>query len=111
MPPGRGGPDHGPDSIEILHLEEHFVVVKKPVGVVTAAVRSRSATALDLTREELKRRRERNLRVFPVHEIDRDASGVLVFARTDEATESMCSTYPVRRLRVNASCMIRRWYM
>jgi 23S rRNA-/tRNA-specific pseudouridylate synthase/2-polyprenyl-3-methyl-5-hydroxy-6-metoxy-1,4-benzoquinol methylase len=65
------------------------VVVKKPVGVVTAAVRSRRATALDITREELKRRRERNLRVFPIHEIDRDASGVLVFARTDEATAEL----------------------
>ncbi len=52
-------------------------------------MRSRQATALDLTREELKRRRERNLRVFPVHEIDRDASGVLVFARTDEATAAL----------------------
>ena len=78
-----------PQPIEILHLEEHFVVVKKPVNVVTAAIRSRSATALDMTREELKRRRERNLRVFPVHEIDRDASGVLVFARTDEATHEL----------------------
>jgi len=75
-----------PPPIEILHLDEHFVVIKKPVGVQTAAIRSRQATALDITREELKSRRERNLRVFTVHEIDKDASGVLVFARTDEAT-------------------------
>lgn len=76
-------------TIDIIHLDEHIMVIKKPVGPMTAAVHSRQATALDLARNELRTRRERNLRVFPIHEIDRDASGILVFARTDEATEAL----------------------
>jgi hypothetical protein len=73
-------------------------VVKKPVGVVTAAVRSRRATALDITRDTLKPDESAaTSRVFPVHEIDADASGVLVFARTPEAAEELRRQFRSRK--------------
>lgn len=78
-----------PPPIEVLHIDEQVVAIVKPIGVVTAAQNARKATALDLTRDLLRIKRERNSRVFVVHEIDRDASGVVVFARTPEAAETL----------------------
>lgn len=74
-----------------------MLAVLKPAGMVTAAVRARQATALDRTRETLKQMRRRDTRVFQVHEIDREASGVLVFGRTPEAAEAMRRQFRSRK--------------
>ena len=84
-------------AIEVLHIDEHVIAINKPVGVITAAQHARQATALDLTRDLLRARRERNSRVFVVHEIDRDASGVLVFARSPEAAETLRRRFRSRK--------------
>ncbi len=93
---GRTG-GHGRSPIGIIHTDEHIVVIAKPVGVVTAAAHARKATALDMTRDLMRARRERNTRVFVVHEIDRDASGTLVFARTPEAAEILRRQFRSRK--------------
>lgn len=92
--PARNKPE---PVIEILHLEDDFFAVLKPVGVITAAQHARQATALDLARAALKRDRQRDTRAFVVHEIDRDASGVLVFARTPEAAETLRRLFRSRK--------------
>lgn len=108
--PGRRGPPRGrqtgrpsnrPDRarppVETLFVDDHIVVINKPVGVVTAAIHARKATALDMTRDLLRARRERDTRVFVVHEVDRDASGVVVFARTPEASENLRRQFRSRK--------------
>ena len=50
-----------------------------------------------MTRELMRARRERNTRIFAVHEIDRDASGVLVFARTPESAEILRRQFRSRK--------------
>ncbi|USN98413.1 MAG: methyltransferase domain-containing protein [Phycisphaeraceae bacterium] len=73
------------------------MAIAKPVGLVTAAQHSRNPTALDLTRDLLRLRREKNSRVFVVHEVDRDASGVVVFARTPEVAETLRRQFRSRK--------------
>ena len=65
--------------------------------MITAVERSRTATALDRTRETLRQMKRRDTRVFPVHEIDTDASGVLVFARTPESAEALRRQFRSRK--------------
>lgn len=85
------------DTVEILYHDDHVVAINKPPGLVTAAQHARKATALDLTRETIKRRRLGNHRVFILHEVDREASGVLVFARTPEVAETLRPAFRGRR--------------
>lgn len=93
----RRPPENRPDPIEILHDDDHVIVIVKPTGMITAAERSRTATALDRTRETLRQMKRRDTRVFPVHEIDTDASGVLVFARTPESAEALRRQFRSRK--------------
>jgi 23S rRNA-/tRNA-specific pseudouridylate synthase/2-polyprenyl-3-methyl-5-hydroxy-6-metoxy-1,4-benzoquinol methylase len=81
----------------VLHLDDEVIAILKPAGVLTAAQHARRATALDLTRNLLKARRQRDTRAFVVHEVDRDASGVLVFARTHEAAEALRRQFRSRK--------------
>ena len=70
-------------SIEVLYEDEHLVVIMKPEGVLSVATDFQTrGTAHDI----LKRRFHAG-RVYPVHRLDRETSGVMVFAYTQKAKE------------------------
>ena len=78
----------------ILYLDRDVVVVRKAAGLLTVPweVDDGSVTLADLTREALQRRhRPTGLRHLPplgvVSRLDKDSSGVVVFARNEEARE------------------------
>lgn len=66
---------------EILYLDEHFVAVNKPAGLLVHRSdidRRETRFALQMVRDRLGRH------VFPVHRLDRPTSGVLLFAFSGE---------------------------
>ncbi len=71
----------------ILFEDDHVLVVAKPAGLLTIATeREKARTAYSILTDYVRRGtvRSRN-RVFIVHRLDRETSGVLVFARTGDA--------------------------
>jgi len=76
---------HQPMGLTILHEDRDLIVVDKQPGLLTIATddeRSRTAYHV-LTNYVRKGNSKSNERVFIVHRLDRDTSGVLVFARTE----------------------------
>ncbi|MEI6563808.1 MAG: RluA family pseudouridine synthase [bacterium] len=76
-----------PKGLVILHEDRDLIVVNKAPGLLTIAtaadkVRTAYHVLTDYVRRGAAKSRER---VFIVHRLDRDTSGVLVFARTEEA--------------------------
>lgn len=71
---------------EVLFEDEHIIVIDKPAGLLSVATDTGEQLSLH---KILKRRRNNNERVFPVHRLDRETSGVLVFAYTQEAREKL----------------------
>lgn len=113
-------PDDG--DVTICHVDELLVVAEKPSGMITVrrsselawpASRRRLQPTLDecvprLIAQHAARRRGRKVRqrlprLFPVHRIDRDTSGLVVFARSPEAQEHLIAQFAdhqaVRRYR------------
>ena len=71
-------------DIEIVFEDRDLIVAIKPAGLLTIATdRERQRTAYALLFEHVRRRREG--RLFIVHRLDREASGLLVFAKSPEA--------------------------
>ncbi len=70
------------DQLEILHRDENLVAVFKPVGVATIPGRDESDSVLEqLARQlNLPSSGEADPRVRVVHRLDKDTSGVLLFA-------------------------------
>lgn len=82
---------HQPGGLIILHEDRDILVVDKEAGLLTIATddeRTRTAYHLltDYVRKGNAKSRER---IFIVHRLDRDTSGVLVFARTEEAKRKL----------------------
>lgn len=80
----------------ILYLDRDLVVVRKPAGMLTVAweIDDGRPTLAEATRAALQRRdRPAGLRHLPplgvVSRLDKDTTGVVVFARTEEAREQL----------------------
>jgi tRNA pseudouridine32 synthase/23S rRNA pseudouridine746 synthase/23S rRNA pseudouridine1911/1915/1917 synthase len=76
-----------PRGLEILYEDRDILVVDKPAGLLTVSTdteRSRTAyfALTDYVRKGAARSRNR---IFIVHRLDRETSGVLVFAKSEEA--------------------------
>lgn len=72
-------------EIKILYEDNDLVVIDKPEGLLSVA------TDFDQTRSahSLLKRRFHRPRVYPVHRLDRETSGLLVFAYTDNARKEL----------------------
>lgn len=76
-----------PKGLNIIFEDHHIVVVDKRSGLLTVSNgREKEKTAYFLLNEYVKKgnRRSRN-RVFIVHRLDRDTSGILIFAKSEQA--------------------------
>lgn len=71
------------DQLTIYYEDEHIVVVEKPEGLLSVDTDKRTEPSMHtyLKREFSK--------VWPVQRLDRETSGVMVFALSDEAKEGL----------------------
>ncbi len=77
-----------PSGLALLHEDDDVLVVLKSQGLLTVATeREREATAQAYLNAYLKEKRED--RVHVVHRLDRETSGVLVFAKSFKAREAL----------------------
>jgi len=88
-------------GVRIVYVDEALVVIDKPSGLLTIATEKiQQRTAIYAVNDWLRDRKEKEAakikgraprvmrkQVFVVHRLDRDASGLLVFARTPEVKE------------------------
>jgi len=78
---------HQPRGLAILHEDRDIIVVEKPCGLLTIGTdRDKTRTAHTILNEYVRKGdpRSRN-RVYIVHRLDRETSGILVFAKSEAA--------------------------
>ena len=78
---------HHPKGVALLYEDADILVVDKPPGLLTIGTdKDKSHTAYFILTDYVRKgcARSRN-RVFIVHRLDRETSGVLVFAKSEEA--------------------------
>ena len=85
---------HQPKGLNILHEDRDILVVDKAPGVLTMGTdREKVKTAyyrlMDYARKGNPKSRER---IFIVHRLDREVSGILVFARSVAAKSRISGT-------------------
>ena len=77
------------DRIRIVFEDDSVVVVDKPAGLLTMATETeREKTVYAALRARANRKRPPE-KIFIVHRLDREASGLVVFAKTQEAKERL----------------------
>jgi len=80
-------PKYQPKGISILHEDKDVIIVEKPSGLLTIGTeRDKTRTVHTILNDYVRKGdpRSRN-RVYIVHRLDRDTSGILIFARSETA--------------------------
>jgi 23S rRNA pseudouridine955/2504/2580 synthase/23S rRNA pseudouridine1911/1915/1917 synthase len=81
-------------AIEILYQDENIVVVNKSVGVLVIPDKhmDENKTLVGMLKEQL------NQKIWVVHRIDRDTTGVLVFAKNPQAHKDISMQFENSRV-------------
>lgn len=78
---------HFPKDFKILHEDKDILVVVKPAGLLTIGTdKEKSRTAYAILTDYVRKGCSKSpKRIFIVHRLDRDTSGILIFAKSMEA--------------------------
>ncbi len=72
----------------VLYEDTEIIVVDKPPGISTSSTDG-SLSIQEILSEFLKRQSKGRYRAFVVHRLDKEVSGVLLFAKTHEAMDTL----------------------
>jgi RluA family pseudouridine synthase len=88
-------------KVDVLFVDNHLLVVRKPAGLLTQADRTGDPSLLELCRAYVKQQFDKPGNVFLglVHRLDRPASGVMVLARTSKAAARLTTQFRTRQVR------------
>jgi 23S rRNA pseudouridine1911/1915/1917 synthase len=76
-------------KLEIIHQDKDLIAINKPAGLLSVGTTKENKNhALALLRTQLTRA-NKTVKLWPVHRLDRDTSGILLFATSKEVREAV----------------------
>ena len=87
--------------ISILHQDKSVIVCVKPTGILSQSSPSCSESMLSLLSAQC------GGEVFPVHRLDRETGGLMVFARTQAAAASLSAAIAEKRFQKEYLCIVQ----
>lgn len=88
----------GRPQIEIVHEDDHLVVVNKPAALLTVPTPYREpTTCISLLEKRLQSAGRSDQRAYCVHRLDRGVSGLLVFGKRLDVAEALRDQFAERK--------------
>ncbi len=76
-------------KLEIIYQDKDLIAINKPAGLLSVGTTKENKNhALALLRTQLSRGKN-SIKLWPVHRLDRDTSGILLFATSKEVREAV----------------------
>jgi 23S rRNA pseudouridine1911/1915/1917 synthase len=89
----KSSPPERPHGLNIIFEDDDIIVVNKPAGLLTVATdKEKRKTAYALLSDYVKTEDPEN-KIFIVHRIDRETSGLLLFAKNEELKRIIQETW------------------
>ncbi len=84
--------------LEIIHQDKDLIAINKPAGLLSVGTTQENKQhALALLRTQLSQGKKTNngstVKLWPVHRLDRDTSGILLFATSKEMREAVMANW------------------
>jgi 23S rRNA pseudouridine1911/1915/1917 synthase len=88
-------------NFQILHEDNHLIIVNKPAGLLVQADQTGDACLLDYVKEYIRIKHNKPGEAFceVVHRIDRPVSGLVVLAKSSKALERMNELFRKREIK------------
>ena len=85
------------DRFEVVHDDEHLIIVNKPAGLLTVPTPKREANTLQSQVRKWLQRQQPEAKAICVHRLDRGVSGLLVFAKSYEMADLIRAQFAARK--------------
>lgn len=82
---------------EVVHDDEHIILVNKPAGLLTVPTPRREQNTLRCQVRKHLERMQQTAKAICVHRLDRGVSGLLVFAKNEEVADQIRSQFEARK--------------
>ena len=77
------------DSIDIIYEDDYFIGINKPSGLLSVStLKEDKITAYSIVRNYVKKNNKNN-KIFILHRLDRDTSGILLFCKNEKVKYMM----------------------
>src|SRR6478736_5194755 len=86
------------NNLQILHEDNHIIIVNKRVGDIVQGDKTGDKPLSEIVKEYIKEKYSKPGEVFlgVVHRLDRPTTGIVIFARTSKALESLKAMFSNR---------------
>lgn len=82
-------PQNPNNRLRIIFEDEHIIIIEKKNGLLSMSTgKAGEQTAYTILNEHV-RRRKKDARVFIVHRLDRDTSGLILFAKSEDVQQTL----------------------
>ena len=97
------------NNLQILHEDNHLIVVNKRVGDIVQGDKTGDKPLSDVVKEYIKDKYNKPGEVFlgVVHRLDRPTTGIVVFARTSKALTRMNELFSNRETQKTYWCIVK----
>jgi 23S rRNA pseudouridine1911/1915/1917 synthase len=86
---GKAPRDVGIKGLKIIYEDASLIVINKEAGLLSMGTeKEKVKTAYSLLNEYVKRKNQEN-RIFIVHRLDRDTSGIMMFAKSEKVQQEL----------------------
>jgi 23S rRNA pseudouridine1911/1915/1917 synthase len=88
-----------PENLQILHEDNHLIVVNKRVGDIVQGDKTGDVPLSDIVKDYIKHKYQKPGAVYlgVVHRLDRPTSGIVVFAKTSKALSRLNELFSSRQ--------------
>ncbi|MGB9857007.1 MAG: RluA family pseudouridine synthase [Dictyoglomaceae bacterium] len=87
-------------NLKIIYEDNHLLVVEKPAGILVQGDATKRVTLLEIAKAYIKEKYKKPGNVFLgiVHRLDKNVSGVLVFARNSKSASRLSQAFREQRV-------------
>ncbi|MDP1852623.1 MAG: RNA pseudouridine synthase [Candidatus Omnitrophota bacterium] len=79
--------------IKTIYEDDYLLIVDKPSGLLTIPTPKKEFRTLTAILNEEAEKKEPNLRLYPCHRLDRQTSGLIIYAKTKRAQQAMMESF------------------
>lgn len=81
------------DKLDIIYEDKEFIVVNKPAHMLTISTENEKINTLYHKVYEYLKKKNKNNKVFILHRLDKDTSGIIVFVKNQKLKELLQSDW------------------
>ena len=77
------------DRLDIIYEDKEIIVVNKPTHLLTIGTEDEKFNTLYYKASEYVKKKHKSNKIFIVHRLDKDTSGIVLFAKTQEIKDAL----------------------